>query len=521
MLLFQLADQVKNGKEENEMNRKIRAVRKELKEAKKESSLIRKTQKQELQRLNRKLWTKRSELCKRGRSAQRHYSMYDYAIFMRISRYNQRSGGSGLSMSSQKLQFLLTDICDRKPDGSTEGPVVLRSQTVYGSSRFLWQLFVASMLEVRLLKLFHVLLMLHTQNDLHKKGYNKMTMYLYKQMSSEKLDKRFVESSNIVNQIETIKSSTKDMEDAHKKRLAVQRKLIYRLKLKIGQQISKRSLKKIRRWTSESASESEQEISSRSTKELQQGHFKGSRTHSQGPSILENKQDLKYKDKDKDNCHKKPPKMISASNQILFDISPIMSKELKQLDTGYDRKNLDEQDSIKSAASLPEYTRKKGRRKSRSKNRRRLKSGISDDDEDSAHSMPTMSVSKSKTPRTTKKRPRTPGFQREMAASNANERNRGIMQSLGSSHGHSRAELLARRKRAEERLALSKQRSIRSRLLMKQLRAEERLNVSKRKLQEFLSSEDDECNHSRNYNEEEGSNKSPSSVFGYPDFLRK
>lgn len=525
--------------DETAIDRKIRLTRLKLKKLTQEGKENESCQKKEFLKLRRKFENKQQELYRQGRKAQRFISLYDYAVLMRSSQLQSEGEQRSNLRSSQKVLVNFESL--RKTDVKAEETrtLILRSQTIYESSVFLWQLMVASMLEVRLLKKAHILMMFHTQEKVFKSGMYGMVKDLSTYAtSSDKLDEAFIdvlaEQEGILDRTDRRQKEVTELKEVYKELTKRQRRIILKFKLKEGQQVSTRSLARIKSWSNmaDNTGRTGSLPTPPNSRELQE---------------LSRVEESDVTDKTEDSD------FVSSGQQILLDFSlggeggqhPLLKKEKKEKRHRGKKKakkggRTDDDASVKSMPNTA--VRKK-------KNKTKKKKGDTDD-EGSVKSMPNTSARKKKekptvtdaedanveTPGSASVPPQHKSTRSAMKselvaiASSQTQLNTEASSPL---EGRStpRSELMERRKRAEQRLALSKQKSARTGLIDKRVRAKQRLAESKRRLQGFLSTSSDDDDSDELLAEEskqEGSDASskntqasPESVLQFPFFQGK
>jgi hypothetical protein len=224
-----------------EIDKEILDARELLEKVRKESEKERKEQQEELQTLTTEFRTKQSELYRLGRAAQR-ISLYDYALVIQAVK-KQREGLSDTSKSKRNVfQDLMDDA--RKSERNLNaygGTLVLRSQTVYASSAFLWQFMVSSVQEARFLRTLHVYGMLKSQSYMQRKGWNQVLKVCHKAIAEAPSILSEVESE-LMKAMYRIHEVMLEKKEIYEKALKLQRRIIGKLKMKQVIQLSTRSL---------------------------------------------------------------------------------------------------------------------------------------------------------------------------------------------------------------------------------------------------------------------------------------
>jgi hypothetical protein len=503
--------------DETPIDRKIRLMRTKLKHMKKEGKEKKSIQQEETGEMRRHFEAKQRELYGLGRKAQRNISLYDYAVMLRLSTRNEgKSDGSKLSNLRTSQRLLVNVDAMRTPDGKSESTrtLVLRSQTVYASSALLWQLIVASTMEVRLLKKTHILMMFHTQEKLCKSGLCNIVKYLSTYVtSSDKLDEASIDiltgQAKLMDQTEKLKKETSELKELYVELRKMQRRLILKLKLMEGQQVCRRSLANMKSWSS--ISDADEMIPllppPKKLKQVQELPVKNSHSHSHSPNDDEGdvpemvNEDYQASSKNiilaemVDEAYQASSKKIilefsleegkcsqDGDQQILKDEKKSHEKRRKGKKHSKKGGNTDDEASVRSMPNNSEHKKKK-----------KLKTKRVDtnttDDEASVKSMPNTLARKKKKKKTEtenedtvvntlparrKKKKKKETENEDTEVDTRPKRTRSEIKrelvSIASSHSlvssetsklegrHSRRfELEERRRKAEERLALSKQ----------------------------------------------------------------
>lgn len=463
--------------DETPIDRKIRLMRIKLKHLKKGGKDTKSIQQEEAGEMRRNVEAKQRELYRLGRNAQRDISLYDYAVILRSSMHNKgKSNGSKRSNLRTSQKLLMNFDAMRKPDAESEGTrtLILRSQTIYESSVFLWQLMVASTLEVRLLKKTHVLMMFHRQEKLFKSGWYDIVQDLSTYVTSpDKLDEAFIdiltEQAKIMDQTEKIQTETYELKELYEELRKMQRRLILKLKLKEGQQVSTRSLAKIRSWSSSSdVDEMTPPFPPPNLKQVQELPVENLQNDDEGnvPEMV---------DKDYQASSKKIILEFSLEGGCSQDGDQMLKKEKQSLEKRRKGKkkskkggNTDDEASVRS---MPNNSARKKKKKTTKTKRVDNKTT---DDEASVKSMPNTSARKKKTKKkkeeaenedtevdTRHKRTRSE-IKRELVSITSSQSIVNSETSKPEGRYTPRSKLEERRKKAEERLALSKQKSARN-----------------------------------------------------------
>jgi hypothetical protein len=218
-----------------ELDPQILALVEKLEAVKGDGKKKRRAQKKELQSLNKNLKEQGQKLKKAGWEAQNRRTWYDYAIILRSS--NPRSGKvqrNPTGRMSKKLIFT-----DLQEGGNSEGRLVKRSQTVFSTSRYLYQLAMCSVNETRLLRATHILMMLHTQQELHKMGWNEVMEGLYKRLKKGPIRNSERQSDPMIRMLK-LQSSTLELKELYETILKTQRKINAKLKMSQVIQMSNR-----------------------------------------------------------------------------------------------------------------------------------------------------------------------------------------------------------------------------------------------------------------------------------------
>jgi hypothetical protein len=349
---------------------------------------------------------------------------------------------------------------------------------------------VASTLEVRLLKKTHILMMFHTQETLFKNGlYNVVKHLSTYATSSDKLEGAFIgiltEQAKIIDQTEKIQKETYELKELYEELRKMQRRLILKLKLKEGQQVSARSLANIKSFSSMS---DEDEMTPLfpppNLKPLQELPVENSQNDDEGdvPEMVNED----YQDDEGDVPEMVDEDYQASSKMIILEFSleeggysqdgeQILNKEKKSHEKRRKGKkkskksgNTDDEASVRSMPNNSERKRKKKTTKTKRVDRNTT------DDEASVKSMPNTSARKKKKKKKEMENEDTEVDTRDMRTRSEIKRKLvsiASSQSLGNSKTSKpegrhtpRSELEERRKKAEERLALSKQKSARTAL---------------------------------------------------------
>mmetsp|Transcript_11082 Transcript_11082/g.26748 ORF Transcript_11082/g.26748 Transcript_11082/m.26748 type:complete len:597 (-) Transcript_11082:36-1826(-) len=554
--------------DESEVGRKVRAAKSQLSQLKLEGRESQLARRAEAQKISHELWEKKRNLHRLGKKAQRHISLYEYAVLMRDAGPARPIPSTDRTDATERLigkKGADVEAAATASPAGTAGPstrqqpqqqpanvttLILRSQTFYGSSAFLYQMMVQSILQVRLLRKAHLLTMFRAQEAIFKTHKNeevkKLAAYI---KSKDKMDEACIDlmhrKAEIMLQMENIAKENFDLREAYTEITRKQRKIILKLRLKEGQAVSNQVKENIRRRSSLTLTQPievplEVDTNRPFLAELKRESLKRLSTVTErmsqevdGPMVEKVRMEFSLdealiKEEEERQVLKKQGRTSPQSHDTSRDTYGMGESS----ETGEER--IDSNRSLSSAILMVEQQQIN---EDESEHMEACSasyvsaSTISDDELDYLPE----AVPPGTHPTTTTKKKRTRAelrqsldriaLDRSSRSLNVNTTGGGDNASVRSTRSTaSRTNLEQRRKKAEERLAQSKRMSQRVSIQAKRQKAKQRLEESKRRLQGFLATDEDSSSldtgtrgdEEQSYQESSTSLKSPDSVAGFP-----
>ncbi|CAJ1946698.1 unnamed protein product [Cylindrotheca closterium] len=578
-----------NDNDGSDIGQKLRAAKSQLSQLKLEGKQSKSARRAEHKKLSHELWEKQRNLHRLGRKAQRHISLYEYAVLMReagparpytssrsdtTERLIERkgpevvaaSGSSDHASSSQKQQQKQQQQQKQKqkqpPPPNSTTTLILWSQTFYGSSAFLWQLMVQSVLQVRLLKKAHLLTMFRAQEvifKVHKSNEVKQLAAYIK--SKDKMDEACIDlmqrKAEVMLQIESKLKETKDVMETYNEIAQKQRKIILKLKLRGGQAVSDQVKENIIRRRStliQGIEDSEPpflaELKRESLIRLSTIAERMS-LEADGPLVDKVRVEFSLDESLMMKEEEEKQAQVGRSSPHSFDTSAMggsssQIEEAEETQVQVGRSSPHSFDTSKSdlGESSIQFGERCGFKSSLSST---ILKEQDDDDEnasfvsnstisdDELDYMPEAVPSQQQQPKTIKRKRSRAELRKSLdsiALLNRSASSSSNIVGAGEDHENSsvksgrsnasRMELERRRIMAEERLAKSKRMSQRVSMQAKRKKAKQRLEESKKRLRGFLAAEDSSSSldtrirDDESYHESSTSLRSPDSVAGFP-----
>lgn len=262
----------------------------ELQRAKESRKIEKKDHRREIRHEEKILREKERTLFKLGRKARGKMGFYQYAKFMRAATYSQQATRRNSKLIIEQLvpnsvmgQFhqanraktvrslvgppSSTATTTNTVDGSSPstnssqalaksggqelsnpGGNILTNNVIVLGIRML----AAAVLEVKLLRAMHVLMTLKVQQDIHREEWNSVLLELYKYVDTAPTKKM---EAKLKSQIVNLKHITTKIRGYSEDTLELQRKLLRNFKMKEVQELSNRSLARIKdMWVKEKPS---------------------------------------------------------------------------------------------------------------------------------------------------------------------------------------------------------------------------------------------------------------------------
>lgn len=512
--------------DESDIGQRIRAAKSQLSLLKLEGRESRSARHAEARKVSYELWEKQRNLHRLGKKAQRHTSLYEYAVLMREAGPSRPRPSTSKADAAERLigkkgndaEAAASLACTTNtfsPQEPNVTTLILRSQTFYGSSAFLWQIMVQSVLQVRLLKKAHLLTMFKAQQAIFKTHKNEEVKTLAEYIKSKgKMDEAcinlMIRKAEIMHQIENCIEQTKQLKETYVEMTRKQRKLILKLRLRGGQAVSDQVKKNIKRRSSliQGVNDSKRPFLAELKRESKRLSAIRERMSQEidGPLVEQVRMEFSL-DEALIKEDKKRLRKNGRSSPHSNDTSGMGESSLSGARVGFDSNRslsigiLEEQnqgdESEHMAACNASFV---------------SNSTISDDELD---------YMSEAVPPQQKKRSRTE-FKKSLDALALNRSSRSMMGdsvSVGSHRSNaSRSQLEHRRLKAEQRLAKSKRMSQRVSMQAQRQKAKERLEESKKRLQGFLAS-DDSCALDIGVSRDDGSCQESSTSLKSPDMV--
>lgn len=266
----------------------------ELQRAKESRKIEKKDHRREIRHEEKILREKERTLFKLGRKARGRMGFYQYAKFMRAATYSQQATRRNSPLIIEQL--LPNSVMGKfhqanraktvrslvGPPSSTTTTTVDGSSSSSSSSQALAKsggqelskpggniltnnviilgirMLAAAVLEVKLLRAMHVLMTLKVQQDIHREEWNSVLLELYKYVDTAPTKEM---EAKLTSQIINVKHMTAKIRGYSEDTLELQRKLIRNFKMKEVQDLSNRSLARIKTmWVKEKPSSMLEEV---------------------------------------------------------------------------------------------------------------------------------------------------------------------------------------------------------------------------------------------------------------------